>query len=77
MALIDTLESLAAAYNKGAITLHFAACVIGVTSIKQLLDLAIHYDVEFVGTNPMKQEELQKLEKELDEWRSASIGPLE
>lgn len=73
MALLDMLESLAASYNKGLITLHFAACVLGLTSIKELLDLSVYFSVEFVGTSLIKFDELQVLEKELNEWRSASI----
>ena len=70
MALMDTIEALAASYNKGVITLPFAACVIGVTSIKELLNLALHFNVEFVGTNPISRKRLNTLEKELDSWRT-------
>jgi len=77
MALLDMLETLAAAYNKGIVTLHFVACVLGLTSIKELLDLSSYFGVELVGTDNITLDELQKLEKELDEWRSASIRVLE
>jgi hypothetical protein len=73
MALVDMLEQLAASYNRGYTTLQFAACVLGLTSIKELLDLSVHFNVEFVGTNPMTHERLNAEERSLDGWRLASV----
>lgn len=72
MALIDTLEALAASYNRGEITLPYAACVLQTPSIQGLLELALHFGITFIGTNPITREKLNDLEKEYDVWRKTS-----
>lgn len=74
MTLMETLESLAVSYNKGEITLHYAACIIEAKSIKQLLELALHFNINFVDTNPITDDRLYELEKEYEGWRK-SITP--
>ena len=73
MALVDTLEALAASYNKGLINLQYAACVLNLSTIKELLDLSCHFGVEFIGTNPITRDKLNAEERVYEGWRSTSI----
>ena len=68
MALIDTLEALAALYNKGAIDLLFMACIVHAKTICQLLEWCKHFDIELNVTDCIKCN-MQNLEHEYHGWR--------
>jgi len=72
MALIDLLETLAALYNRGVVSLPFAALNIRAKNVRELLDLAVYFGIEFVGTNPIKREELERMETEYIKMRVSS-----
>lgn len=63
MALMDTLEALAASYKRGEITLDYMVCITKADDIAQLLDWCKYFGIDMMGMERLSVLEVQHIEK--------------